>query len=57
MKKETKRKLIVGGIILGVIGAFFAIRAWKNLKPYIEVALDDLEFDTPADTPMHDGRA
>ena len=57
MKKETKRKLIVGGIILGAIGAFFAIRAWKNLKPYIEVALDDLEFDTPADTPMHDGRA
>jgi hypothetical protein len=57
MKKVTKKKLIIGGIIVGAIGAFFVVRAWKNLKPYIDAALEDFEFDTPADETTHDGRA
>jgi isochorismate hydrolase len=56
MKKETKKKLIIGGIIAGAIGAFFAIRAWKNLQPYIETAFEDFNFDEPSDSIKHDSR-
>ena len=57
MKKETKKKLIVGGIIIGVVSAYFVWRAWKNLQPYIETAFEDIDFDEPAESPVFGSRA
>jgi hypothetical protein len=57
MKKETKKKLIIGGIIIGAVGAYFVLRAWKNLQPYIETTFEDFDFDEPAESPVRGSRA
>ena len=57
MEKKTKNKLIVGGIVLGIIGTIVLIKSWKKIKPIVEIVLDDFSFDEPSDKTEHSGRA
>ena len=60
MKKSTKRKLIIGSIITGLIGSYLVWKSWNDFNKSLSISLNNIDFsnyDEPSDSTMHNARS